>query len=369
LELLATYGVTQPHAAHSAFTRGLASKWSYLSCTTPDISELLKSLEDSIRSHLIPALMSRPPPSDSTRALLSLPSRLGGIGLSNPAEHSQTEYAASVKVTASLTEAILLQDTDYTINIMSAQISAKQEVLSHNCEVSTAATSSLKETLSSYLVRAMTLASEKGASNGLTNLPIEERGFALHKGAFHEAMALRYDWNPSRTLTNCECGKKFFVEHAFTCSKGEFPILRHNEIRDLTANLLTEVCHDVCVELDLQPLTGEVLSGSSLIGQDGARLDIAANGCWGGRHERTYFDVRVFNSHAPSNKGGDLSSGYRKHECLPPFSPPNGTPHTAPSYAGCTAGSPFPYYDQPSGVFGVGAPVGMQRSHLSHWIY
>ncbi len=42
-----------------------------------------------------------------------------------------------------------------------------------------------------------------------------------------------------------------------------------------------------------------MLSGASSISQDGARLDIAASGCWGGRHKKTYFDVRVFNPHAP----------------------------------------------------------------------
>ncbi len=29
--------------------------------------------------------------------------------------------------------------------------------------------------------------------------------------------------------------------------------------------------------------------------------------CWGGHHEKTYFDVRVFNPHAPSNKGTNPS--------------------------------------------------------------
>jgi len=58
-------------------------------------------------------------------------------------------------------------------------------------------------------------------------------------------------------------------------------------------------------------LTGEALTGSSSNTQDGARLDIATNGFWGGRFERTYFDVRVFNPHAPSNRN---SNSYRKHE-------------------------------------------------------
>ena len=46
---------------------------------------------------------------------------------------------------------------------------------------------------------------------------------------------------------------------------------------------------------------------------DGARLDVAANGVWGGRFERAFFDVRVFNPSARSNSG-PISSVNRKHE-------------------------------------------------------
>ncbi len=83
----------------------------------------------------------------------------------------------------------------------------------------------------------------------------------------------------------------------------------------MTANLLTEVCPDVLIEPDLLPLTGEVISHATSNTQDSARLDIAANGFWGGRYERTllYFDVRVFNPHA-SFRQSTLASTYRKHE-------------------------------------------------------
>ena len=67
----------------------------------------------------------------------------------------------------------------------------------------------------------------------------------------------------------------------FLARKEASPCLRHNEIMDLTANVLSEVCHDVCIEPVLQPLTGEVLSGASAIREDAARLDIAADGFWG----------------------------------------------------------------------------------------
>ena len=96
----------------------------------------------------------------------------------------------------------------------------------------------------------MVLAQESGASSWLSTLPLKE---------YH-----------------CACGAPFSVEHEFSCPKGGFTILRHNEIRDLTANVLSEVCHDVCIEPVLQLLTGEVLSGASAIREDAARLDIAA---------------------------------------------------------------------------------------------
>ena len=61
-------------------------------------------------------------------------------------------------------------------------------------------------------------------------------------------------------------------------------------------------------------MTDEELTRSTANSQAGARLDIAANGVWGGTFERTYFDVRVFNPHAPSNRHANLQSVYRKHE-------------------------------------------------------
>ena len=81
-------------------------------------------------------------------------------------------------------------------------------------------------------------------------------------------------------------------------------------------NWLSEVCSDVCIEPTLQPITGETLRGASAITTDGARLDIAANSFWGGSFERAYFDVRVFNPHAPFNRQQSLASTYKTHERL-----------------------------------------------------
>ena len=179
---------------------------------------------------------------------------------------------------------------------------------------STAAADALVSELPSDLRHAVLLAQEKGASSWLTSLPVREHGFALHKGAFRDALALRYGWIPKDFPVECICGKNFTVEHALSCNRGGFPTLRHNEIRDTTASLLTEVCSNVAVEPALQELNGESFSCKSANRDIGARVDIAVDGFWGPGRERTFIDVRVFNPFAPTNRKTSISSSYRSHE-------------------------------------------------------
>ena len=93
-----------------------------------------------------------------------------------------------------------------------------------------------------------------------------------------------------------------------------FPTHRHNKIRDFTASVLTEVCHDVCTEPPLQELAGEPLPYATFNREDGARLDIRAQGFWGDRFRRAFFDIRVFYPNATSYRNLQLSSVYRRHE-------------------------------------------------------
>ena len=44
------------------------------------------------------------------------------------------------------------------------------------------------------------------------------------------------------------------------------------------------------------------------------KLDVSANRVWGGRFQKTFFDVRVFNPLTPSNRNQALTAAYRKHE-------------------------------------------------------
>ena len=73
---------------------------------------------------------------------------------------------------------------------------------------------------------------------------------------------------------------------------------------------MTEVVH---VEPPLQPLTSEMFLNATVISDGGARLDIVANGFWGGCSERAFFDVRVFNPYARPLRQ-PLPTCYKKHE-------------------------------------------------------
>ena len=68
------------------------------------------------------------------------------------------------------------------------------------------------------------------------------------------------------------------------------------------------------VEPDLQPITDKIMTAATANTSDGARLDIAMNGFWGGNFERTFVDVRMFNPYAPSNRNSTISTCYRNHE-------------------------------------------------------
>ena len=87
---------------------------------------------------------------------------------------------------------------------------------------------------------------------------------------------------------------------------------RHDELRDVVGNLLSEVCNDVAIEPHLTPVTGENLPRSSNTGDD-ARLDVSARGFWQ-RGQRAFFDVRVFNPFAPSHLKQNLQKVFTANE-------------------------------------------------------
>ena len=96
---------------------------------------------------------------------------------------------------------------------------------------------------------------------------------------FRDGIKLRYGWEIADLPAMCTCGDLFTVDHAMVCRHGGLIIQRHNEIRDLEAEMLRMVCTDVETEPVLQEITCEELNRGANKAPD-ARLDIHARGFW-----------------------------------------------------------------------------------------
>ena len=111
--------------------------------------------------------------------------------------------------------------------------------------------------------RLVKISTEKGASNRLTMLPITEHGFELSKQQLWDSVSLRYGWEITNLPTFCPCGSKFDIQHSMSCKKGGFVSIRHKDLRDITARMVSEVCKDTEIEPKLLPLSGEELHGGT----------------------------------------------------------------------------------------------------------
>ena len=135
----------------------------------------------------------------------------------------------------------------------------------------------------------------------------------LNKSEFKDDLHRKYGWELPNTPHICPCGQPFTLTHSLHCHKSGYTHLRHNEFCDTFATLVDEVCHDVEVEPKLHPLKGESSHNKTNTTEDDARLDIKANGLWGGEFSRTFFDVKFFNLHTefcPKT----ISDAYKYHE-------------------------------------------------------
>ena len=189
---LAEVAPSQPQAAHAAFTHGLIGKWKFLTrSSSSSIAQHLQPLEDAIRLRLIPSLTGRSPPGNDERDLLALPPRLGGLGLVNPTKEVEIEQENSQHVTASLVTRIVKQNENIS-DIKEEMKQRKREAHNSKCKHQQEAATALKSELPAALLRSAELATEEGASSWITAIPLDWYGFTLHKGAYRDALCLRY---------------------------------------------------------------------------------------------------------------------------------------------------------------------------------
>ena len=170
----------------------------------------------------------------------------------------------------------------------------------------------LRNSLPEETKRVVNLAAEKGASSWLTVIPVKEMDLNLNKREFKDAVHLRYDWQISDLPNVYVFGEPFNVDHAMICRQGGFTIRRHNELRNLEAQMLNLVCHDAEIEPVLQ-ITGASLARGANTAPD-ARLDIHARSVWSRQGLDVDVDVLVCHPNAESYKDLTPQQIYRQHE-------------------------------------------------------
>ena len=112
-----------------------------------------KPLEVCIRNIIIPAV---------TGQLLTLPTRLGGLGITNPVQLSSVEYDASTEVTGPLQSLLLSQTGICSADFRNTQLSLRSAVQRSKSVVMASTKDALLDQAPPSLKRALELASERG---------------------------------------------------------------------------------------------------------------------------------------------------------------------------------------------------------------
>ena len=311
VETLAGIARDEPQLAYSSFTKAISHRWTYVQRTIPNIATLFEPLEHAIRETLIPALIGRKV-NETERKIFELPVKLGGLGLYNPTKTADTNFNASARITANLTEMICNQEKDLTNYNQEAVETVIKTIQAEKAENQQEALQDVYDLVNNKMKRILQLSQEKGAGSWLTTPPTHSLGFGLNKQEFKDAICLRYGWRVPHTPSHCQCGKKNDTDHALSCMKGGYVINRHDRIRDLEAELMREAgCVDVQTEPHLLPLADEQLVRGNRT--ENARLDVSGIGVWGPM-QKTFLDVRVTHPNAPTHIDKEMAQVYRTQE-------------------------------------------------------
>ena len=285
----------------------------YFMRTIPNIEDELSKLDHIIDHELLPAITEGHNFSADERLLVSLPVKMGGLGIPIFKELCSKEYYTSKHLTEQLSNNIVQQNAKLVIDA-NKQKETEAKMRSERKNQNQTLLEDLRSRMSREQIRANDVAQLTGASAWLSSLPSKEEGYSLTKREFFDAISLRYRWQLKRLPSKCSCNKKvaFEADHAMNCLTGGFIHKRHDGIRDIMAKAMKDVTYDVCIEPPLQPLSGENLPSGANVDED-ARPDIKARGFWN-KHEMAFFDVRIFNPFAKSYLNTKLETVFKQHE-------------------------------------------------------
>ena len=151
LELLTSIAQSHPHAAYSAFVRGLFSKWIYFLRTTPNMEDYLAPLESCLCHQFLPTLTDQSAFNGNLRSIMSLPTWLGGLGIVNPFSTAKFQYKSSLFTTSPLVSMLLHEPAQSISTISQETYTRKNMVRSELHQTQSALAMELQSSLSTSL--------------------------------------------------------------------------------------------------------------------------------------------------------------------------------------------------------------------------
>ena len=125
-----------------------------------------------------------------------LPTRLGGLGITNAVTQAAKQHDTSCKVTVPLVNLIVEQSKDLPMQALEEQTQAKYDARQTGCQAQASTADCLYTTLPNSLQKAVEISKESGASTWLTALPIENTVFPYTKERFAMLCVFAMDGDP-----------------------------------------------------------------------------------------------------------------------------------------------------------------------------
>ena len=258
------------------------------------------------------------------RELLSFPVRFGGLAIPILADSAIVEFAASAQITKPLVQQLLAPETLQPLSggppttVVDAVRSVRQlarEAKNNRNQGITERVTMIKREVTDGQRFLLEIAREKGVSSWLTVSPRWRDKTVMKRTDFRDALCIRYGYRLADLPEACVCGRELTTSHALTCHTGGYTVARHNEVRDLIADLIREAgIPDVETEPKLLPCNGsDIPGGRSLNRSDEARLDVRARGFWSSQQD-AFFDVRITHPAASVLSRPEALSQLRSHE-------------------------------------------------------
>ena len=298
IQSLSDVAISEPQASFAALARSLQFEWNHIQRVIPECGTLFAPLLHAINSIFYPSLFGGTV-SENEIALFSLPTRFGGLGITNCVESASLAFRSSREGSVLLVDAIIHHEDVRLTDHLAHLDAVHSDVTKDREDQFRLLLSSLLPGLPSLTSRAVQRAVDSHTSGWLNVLPLAHHHFDLSAQQFRDALCLRYHRPLSLLPASCDgCGGDFSLTHALDCRKGGLVTQRHNEVRDALGDLAALGYREVVRE----PIVCDGDNDSPAL-----IADLGVRGVWIPQGE-ALFDVRVVDTDAASYVNRSVSA-------------------------------------------------------------